>query len=145
MRPSASLLTMAFALGAISFVAACGDAPKQPITPTLVLSTTNLTIVEGGAVTFTLGLSAPLPLDGALRLTLADDSVATISPQVVTSVAGDTEPKTITILAQQDNNVANTTTAVTIAAAGVRFAWLGHLHGGLDAATIEDVDTNRNI
>lgn len=119
MRPSASLRTMAFALGIISFVAACGDAPTQPITPSLVLSSANLTVVEGGTVTFTLGLSAPLPLDGALRLTLADDSVATISPQVITFVAGDTAPKTITVSARQDDNVANNTTAVTIAADGV--------------------------
>ena len=119
MRRSAFLRAAAFAVGVTSLVASCGEDPKQPITPTLILSSSNVTVAEGGTATFTVGLSAPLNLDGALTLTVADGSVATINPQVVTFVAGDTAPKTITISGVQDNNLANGTTTVTMAAAGV--------------------------
>jgi hypothetical protein len=113
-------------VGAISaMLVGCGDDPLPTVVPALVISAPNVTVAEGGTATFTVALSAPLTLDGAVTLTVANGSVATLNPQVVTFVAGDVAPKTITISGSQDNNLAGATTTVTIAAAGVNAGSIG--------------------
>jgi len=110
----------ALAIGLVA-LGACGDDGTKP-TPTLIISSNSLSTTEGMSTTFTVALSAPLEIDGAVTVTVADGDVATVSPQVVTFTKGDTAAKEITVSGAQDNDLRAETTSITLSAAGISVA-----------------------
>lgn len=110
-------LALAFA-SSTSMLLGCGDNGGD-LPPSLLLSTDNVTVKEGASGTFTVAISQPLSFDAALQITVADGLAATVSPQVVTFVAGDVAPKTITVTGSEDANLADAMSSITVSTANI--------------------------
>ncbi len=86
----------------------------------LVVSTSTLTIAEGGTGSFDVRLSAPPAGLMTVTVVSADPQAASVSPASLSFTAADwSTPQTVTLTGVQDADDANETVAITVASTGV--------------------------
>lgn len=110
-RGNRQLLLAAISLSAI---AGCGDDGVVKEKPSLLLSSDNVTVAEGGTMTFTATLSEPVGTAGQVQINLGDTNVATVSPQLISFDANEVGPVTVTLTGVQDDDLADDMTSALI-------------------------------
>jgi len=107
------------------------DAPTVmlPVTVTdddvlaLALSSTTLSLGEGGTTTFTVALTQDPGASKAVTLTTANAAIGTVTPTTMTFTGGASgnwgAPQLVTVSAPADDDTANASTSITLAATGL--------------------------
>ncbi|MCY3968688.1 MAG: NBR1-Ig-like domain-containing protein [Acidobacteria bacterium] len=107
-------------------------------TPGLVLSTTQLSVAEGGTGTFTVALSTQPTGTVTVTVTSGDTGAATVSPASLSFTAADYgTPQTVTVTGVQDDDADNESTTVSLSASGGDY---GNVSSSV-SVTVTDDDT----
>ncbi|MCC7383110.1 MAG: hypothetical protein IT384_14830 [Deltaproteobacteria bacterium] len=86
----------------------------------LVVTSSSVTMAEGGSATFTVGLAHEPDADTEVSLSSANTGVATVAPATLSfSVANYATPQIVTVTGLDDSNVVNDSTTVTVASTGL--------------------------
>ena len=91
------------------------DATDAPVEVTLVVSTDNATVAEGGLATFTVQLSGPPAAAVPVTIDSGDDNRVGVTPSSVSFDGTNwNQPRTITLSGREDTDAEDETVTVTL-------------------------------